>query len=100
MHPLQRHGSPRMIMRSRLSSTLQHSSQRKISAPAALCCLLFWISSVQAQTEAPEVAQLAALRTEARAYEHGEGVPRDARRAIELYCQAAKLGDAEAQFSL
>ena len=33
-------------------------------------------------------------------YEHGEGVPRDPARAVELYCEAARLGDAEAQFSL
>lgn len=44
--------------------------------------------------------QLAALREEARAYEHGEGVPRDAERAAGLYCEAAGSGDAEAQFSL
>jgi soluble lytic murein transglycosylase-like protein len=44
--------------------------------------------------------QAAALRDEARAYEHGEGVPRDAARAAGLYCEAAGSGDAEAQFSL
>ena len=44
--------------------------------------------------------RIAALRTEARAYEHGEGVPRDAQHAIALYCQASRLGDAEAQFNL
>ena len=43
---------------------------------------------------------IATLRAEARAYEHGEGVPRDSVRAVELYCEAARLGDAEAQFSL
>jgi TPR repeat protein len=41
-----------------------------------------------------------ALRDEARAYEHGEGVARDPARAVELYCEAARLGDAESQFSL
>ena len=44
--------------------------------------------------------RIAALRTEARAYEHGEGVPRDVQHAIALYCQASRLGDAEAQFNL
>lgn len=43
---------------------------------------------------------VAMLRTEARASEHGEGVPRDPLHAIRLYCEAARLGDAEAQFSL
>jgi TPR repeat protein len=37
---------------------------------------------------------------QALAYEHGEGVPRDQVRAANLYCAAARDGDAEAQFSL
>jgi TPR repeat protein len=41
-----------------------------------------------------------ALRTEAIAYENGEGVPRDRLRAAALYCEAARLGDAEAQYNL
>ncbi len=41
-----------------------------------------------------------ALVAQARALEHGEGVPRDTARAAELYCQAARMGEAEAQFSL
>jgi hypothetical protein len=44
--------------------------------------------------------RIVALRTEARSYEHGEGVPRDVQHAVALYCQASRLGDAEAQFSL
>jgi len=44
--------------------------------------------------------RVVALRVEAVSYEHGEGVTRDPVRAIELYCEAAYLGDAEAQFSL
>lgn len=40
------------------------------------------------------------LVEEARAYEHGEGVPRDLERAIELYCHAARAGDAEAFYAL
>lgn len=44
--------------------------------------------------------QFIALREEAKAYEHGEGVPRDGARAAELYCEAAGGGDAEAQYSL
>jgi soluble lytic murein transglycosylase-like protein len=47
-----------------------------------------------------EAAQRTALRLEAAAYEHGEGVPRDPLRAATLYCAAARLGDAEAQFNL
>jgi hypothetical protein len=40
------------------------------------------------------------LVAQAVAYEHGEGVPRDPLRAAALYCEAARSGDAEAQFSL
>jgi len=52
------------------------------------------------QTEATGSAAAVALRTEARAYEHGEGVAKDPAQAVKLYCEAARLGDAEAQFSL
>ena len=45
-------------------------------------------------------AQMAVLREQARAFEHGEGVARDGARAAELYCEAAAGGDAEAQYSL
>jgi soluble lytic murein transglycosylase-like protein len=37
---------------------------------------------------------------QAIAYEHGEGVPKDQIRAAALYCDAARGGDAEAQFRL
>jgi soluble lytic murein transglycosylase-like protein len=45
-------------------------------------------------------AQVQRWRQEALAYEHGDGVPRDAVRAAELYCRAARYGDPEAQFNL
>ena len=45
-------------------------------------------------------AKAEALRTEARAYEHGEGVPRDGEKAVKLYCEASRLGDVEAQYGL
>jgi hypothetical protein len=45
-------------------------------------------------------AQVQRWREEARSHEYGEGVPRDALRAAELYCRAARYGDAEAQYSL
>jgi soluble lytic murein transglycosylase-like protein len=40
------------------------------------------------------------LREEGVAYENGEGVPKDGERAAALYCQAARLGDAESQYNL
>jgi TPR repeat protein len=40
------------------------------------------------------------LVAQALAYEHGEGLPKDQIRAALLYCEAARHGDAEGQFSL
>ncbi|MBP6765503.1 MAG: transglycosylase SLT domain-containing protein [Rubrivivax sp.] len=46
-------------------------------------------------------AQVESWRQEAKALEYGEnGSPRDPVRAAELYCRAARHGDAEAQYSL
>ena len=45
-------------------------------------------------------AQVERWRKEALALEHGDGVPRDAVRAAQLYCRAARYGDAESQFNL
>jgi soluble lytic murein transglycosylase-like protein len=45
-------------------------------------------------------SQVLRWRQEAQALEHGDGVPRDAVRAAQLYCRAARFGDAEAQYSL
>jgi len=39
-------------------------------------------------------------RLQALAYEHGDGGPRDPVRAAELYCRAARYGDAESQYNL
>jgi TPR repeat protein len=36
----------------------------------------------------------------ARAYEHGEGVPKDLAKAAALYCEAAREGDADGQYGL
>ena len=47
-----------------------------------------------------EAARRDLLRSEALALENGEGIERDAERAAKLYCEAAKLGDAESQFNL
>lgn len=45
-------------------------------------------------------SQVERWRREALAYEHGDGVPRDPVAAAQLYCRAARYGDAEAQFNL
>ncbi len=40
------------------------------------------------------------LVAQAVAYEHGEGVPKDLRKAALLYCEGARAGDADAMFGL
>ncbi|SBT05564.1 Lytic transglycosylase catalytic [Candidatus Accumulibacter aalborgensis] len=71
------------------------------SALYVLLCLA--AHSALAAGESPreaDVERLLALRKEALAHEHGEGVAKDPARAAKLYCDGARLGDAEAQFSL
>lgn len=54
-----------------------------------------------AEITAEQSAQFATLRAEARTFEYGDGiVSKDPVRAQEKYCEAARLGDAEAQYSL
>ena len=53
-----------------------------------------------AQQASGSLEKAQALRNEARGYEHGEGVRRDQAKAIQLYCESARLGDAESQYSL
>ena len=99
-----------------------HAVLRRLAggmAVLALCCGLAQAQQADNQLAeglnalpAPLVAPMAPLSTvvpsqvlrwrqEAQALEHGEnGVPRDTARAATLYCQAARHGDAEAQFSL
>jgi soluble lytic murein transglycosylase-like protein len=56
-------------------------------------------------TPPPEIGpvvpvQVQRWRREGEAYEHGDGVPRDAVLAAQLYCRAARYGDPLAQYSL
>lgn len=68
-------------------------------------CPLFLvaISSLLVATTGPAGAadtDTAALIAEAALYEHGEGFARDPAQAAALYCQAARLGSADAQYAL
>ncbi len=56
--------------------------------------------AAQEISEVPQAHVASSLVAQAVAYEHGEGVPKDPIRAASLYCDAARSGDAEAQFSL
>ncbi|MBB4843781.1 soluble lytic murein transglycosylase-like protein [Paucibacter oligotrophus] len=57
-------------------------------------------STPPAETGPVVPAQVERWRREAEALEHGDGVPRDAVAAAQLYCRAARFGDPVAQFNL
>ncbi|MFL6716345.1 MAG: transglycosylase SLT domain-containing protein [Burkholderiaceae bacterium] len=71
-----------------------------------LCGIAVLVGSAAAQADSAGAAhglggrRPQALVEEAARYEHAEGVPRDYARAIELYCAAARAGNAEAQYGL
>jgi soluble lytic murein transglycosylase-like protein len=69
---------------------------------AAVLALCLAAGPAWAQLENPALsyAHAVALRTQAVALEHGEGVAKDLPKAAERYCEAARLGDPEAQFNL
>jgi hypothetical protein len=69
-----------------------------VLAALALACVA--ARPAHAEFDGDASRMIATLRADARSYEHGEGVPRDTARAATLYCEAARLGDAEAQFAL
>ena len=83
---------------------LQTMKLRFSSILSILIGILCAAGSAQAQDGASGGAAgnnpAAKLRLEAISYEHGEGVPRNAVLAAALYCEGARLGDAQAQFSL
>lgn len=75
---------------------LQHGVRRLASLFLGLS--VCWAAAARSETAGAD--ELRTLRSEALAYEHGEGVVKDPLRAAKLYCDAARLGDAEARFSL
>jgi hypothetical protein len=70
---------------------------RKLIAALAICAVSP-APTFAVEELSPE--QLRALREEARAFEHGEGVPKYPAQAIKLYCEGAKAGDPEARYSI
>jgi soluble lytic murein transglycosylase-like protein len=72
-----------------------------LSILRALVFALLVAGNAMARAEtsaAPE--RSAMLRAEALSLEHGEGVPKNADLAVQKYCEAARLGDAESQYRL
>ena len=78
-------------------NTLQRTAVLLAFAAAGLVRTVAAEPLVIAETRAGNPQLLIA---EAIQYEHAEGVPRDYQRAAALYCKAAKLGDADAQYAL
>ena len=78
---------------------------RRLSSILSILIATF-CAAVSAQTQdrtsgdAAQSNPASKLRLEAISYEHGEGVPRNPVLAAALYCEGAKLGDAQAQYNL
>lgn len=91
------HAARSVVARSRGRRT-ETLAQGRHSILALICAA---IPALSFGTEtSPANAQIAELRREAIALEHGDGVPRDGLHAADLYCQAARLGDASSTFDL
>lgn len=56
-------------------------------------------TALAAESATPK-ERAASLRAEGKAYEYGNGVERNTEKAVELYCEASRQGDAEAQYNL
>ncbi len=82
--------------------TLRDSHRHTVSAIMTLSLVLLGHASPVVANSAiqPDTNEIVLLRAEARAFEHGEGVQKDPLRAASLYCDGARYGDAESQFSL
>ena len=66
-----------------------------------IAILLLFAGPAGAQAEvASAVNPQSNLVAQGLAYEHGEGVPKDQRKAALLYCEGARAGDPEAMYSL
>src|SRR6476620_3316298 len=81
-----------------MNTILHARTALAISRLVCACAGLLCISAVEAQLVAPQ--QASSLVAEAIALEHGEGVAKDLVKAMAIYCDAARLGDAQAQFNL
>jgi hypothetical protein len=68
----------------------------------AVATCAFAVAATAAESPAPTSAANTPsdLVAQALAFEHGEGVPKDQLKAASLYCEAARDGDPEAQYSL
>lgn len=92
--------SPVQCLAARGPSLIAYRVRRAVGLSALLACAapaLAADESLVAQAFAEHASYLA---REALSYEHGEGVPRDQAYAARLYCESARLGDAEGMYAL
>jgi soluble lytic murein transglycosylase-like protein len=66
----------------------------------ALTALLAQAQATSALSDATRATLARSYLEQGKAYEYGEGATRDAEQAARYYCDAARLGDAEALYSL
>ena len=72
-----------------------------LPGPWVLCALLAVTPfSKLAMADPLKSERAVALRIEGRNYEHGNTATRDPAKAVQLYCEASRLGDVEAQYNL
>ena len=81
-----------------MNTTVHARTALAIECLAFACATLICIGAAEAQVVAPQ--QASSLVADAIALEHGEGVAKDVVKAMAIYCDAARLGDAQAQFNL
>ena len=77
---------------------LRSAGARAFGARRMLVLAAMLLVAPAAAAEPP--ARPDVLAAQALAYEHGEGVPKDQRKAAALYCEAARGGDVGAMFNL
>lgn len=79
----------------------EHRRDRRLRrARRGLALTLFALASAAGAYADSGTPLTRSLIEQAIAHEHGEGMPRDSVRAAALYCEAARLGDPEAQYAL
>lgn len=89
------------MRRARTLDCRRFASRHERLAAATFFVWAVGCGGVAAQTlNADRPGATRVLVEQAIAYEHGEGVPKNPIKAASLYCEAARLGDAEAQFAL
>lgn len=83
----------------------RYLAKSRLRRPRALFAALAISLAGSVHAGAPSVASLSGAPTStqlqwAARFEHGEGIPRDVGRAVQLYCLAASRGSSEAQYQL